>query len=109
MGYLARGKHFIEIKPVILKLKDDARNITACKNLVLTTTVLENVLFIEDKFKNLPATISYFGSENNTLKDDINKLRTCIKDLKNVPGDIGTKINPIGIPWRRQFPEGPHH
>ena len=68
--------NFEAVKTVILNLKDDARSILDCKNILNKAGVKEQLKYIESQFKDLPHTIEFLETQNLPLPESIAKLKT---------------------------------
>ena len=61
----------VEIKNVIVTLKDDTASIVECKHILQNSTLTEQLNYINIHFKTLPDTIQFFENQNFPVVDSI--------------------------------------
>lgn len=81
--------HLNNIKTVVSSLPDDASSIIECKKLLLKTSLQHQLNFIAEHFGTLPQAITYFETQNLSLKDSLSKLDEILNNLKLIPGEFG--------------------
>jgi hypothetical protein len=76
----------------VSSLSDDASSIIECKNRLLKSSLQSQLNFIEEHFTTLPHAITYFETQNLSLKEGLSKLDEILNNLKLISGEFGDRL-----------------
>jgi hypothetical protein len=84
--------NFSVIEDVISKLEIDAVSVENAKNLIKSTSLKNNLVYISSNTTFLANSITKLEAQNLSLVDSLGIVSNTVKKLKEAPGEVGIKI-----------------
>ncbi|XP_039315482.1 uncharacterized protein LOC120360022 [Solenopsis invicta] len=88
------ANNFTSIREVIESFNsEDAKSIISAKNVLQNPQLVKDLCYIKTYFKNLPKVMTKLESVGLPLIESTEIARSCIEDLKAIPGPCGQRIS----------------